>query len=113
MENVLRIPAPQIAPVLGRMRETLQIPLIVPSMPLQDAIDLAEFCVDLTIKFSRFTPGAPNVGGPIDLAAITKHEGSRWVRRKYYFDRALNPEERFTRVREPKQEGSAEVDSAE
>lgn len=73
-------------------------PLVFPAMPLQDAIELAEFLVDLTIKFSRFKPGAPTVGGPIEIAAISKHEGFRWIKRKYYFDRDLNPEGRFTRT---------------
>jgi hypothetical protein len=62
-------------------------------MPIQDAIDVAEFLVDSTIKFSRFTPGAATVGGPIEIAALTKHEGYRGIKRKYYFARELNPEE--------------------
>jgi hypothetical protein len=27
------------------------------------------------IIYLHFTPGAPSVGGPIEIAAITKHEG--------------------------------------
>jgi hypothetical protein len=61
-------------------------------MPIQDVIDLAEFLVHSTIMFSRFAPGAPTVGGPIEIAAITKHEGFKWVQRKYYYDLRLNPE---------------------
>lgn len=60
-------------------------------MPIQDAIDLVEFLVDLTIKYSQFSPGATTVGGPIEIAAITKHEGFKWVRRKHYFTSELNP----------------------
>jgi hypothetical protein len=33
-----------------------------------------------------------SVGGPIEIAAVTKHEGFRWVKRKYNFSRDLNPE---------------------
>jgi hypothetical protein len=73
--------------------DNLSAPVVVPAMPIQDAIDLAEFLVDLSIKFSRFTPGAQTVGGPIEIAAITKHEGFKWVLRKHYFTRELNPEE--------------------
>jgi hypothetical protein len=61
-------------------------------MPFQDAIDLAEWLVGLAIGYSRFMPGAPTVGGPIETAAISKHEGFKWVRRKHYFDARLNPE---------------------
>ena len=60
-------------------------------MPIQDAIDLAEFFVDTTAMFTRFKRGAGTVGGPTESAAITKHEGFKWVRRKHYYDEALNP----------------------
>lgn len=60
-------------------------------MPIQDAIDLAEFLARLTIEFVRFCPGDATVGGPIEIAAVTKHEGFKWVRRKHYFNAALNP----------------------
>lgn len=92
LENNLRVPKEQIGPVMQLIRQNLHIPLVLSAMPIQDAIDLAEFLVDLTIKFSRFAPGAPTVGGPIEIAAITKHEGFKWVRRKYYFKEELNPE---------------------
>jgi hypothetical protein len=86
--------SPQVAQgAMNGIRASLMVPLAGPAMPVQDAIELAEFLVDTTIKFIRFAPGAPTVGGPIEIAAITKHEGFRWVRRKYYFTRELNPEE--------------------
>ena len=65
--------------------------LIQPAMPIQDAIDLAEFLVHATIQYVRFSPGPPTVGGPIEIATITKHEGFRWVRRKHFFRPDLNP----------------------
>ncbi|MET4636585.1 hypothetical protein [Kaistia defluvii] len=60
-------------------------------MPIKDAVDLAEFFVDTTAGYTRFKRGAGIVGGPTESAAITKHEGFKWVRRKHYFDEALNP----------------------
>lgn len=66
-------------------------PLIHPAMPIQDAIDLTSFMIDTTCNFVRFIPGAPTVAPPIDLAAITYHEGFRWVRRKHYYSKELNP----------------------
>jgi hypothetical protein len=65
--------------------------LISPAMPICDAIDLTEFLAQVAAQFSRFAPGPPTVGGPIDIAAITKHEGFTWVKRKYYFKRKFNP----------------------
>lgn len=93
LEHRLAVPPEQIAPAIEIIKQELSAPLITAPMPIQDAIDLAEFLVSLTTKFSRFTPGGPTVGGPIEIAAITKHEGFKWVKRKYYFDRNLNPEE--------------------
>lgn len=65
-------------------------PLIHPAMPIQDAIDLTSFMIETTCNFVRFTPGAPTVAPPIDIAAITVHEGFRWVRRKHYYSAELN-----------------------
>jgi hypothetical protein len=49
-------------------------PLVHPTMPIQDAI----------------APGPATVAQPIDSAAITLHEGFRWVRRKHYYSAELN-----------------------
>lgn len=68
----------------------IAMPMVVGAMPIQDAIDLAEFLVDVTIKFVRFGPGSETVGGPIEVAAITKHEGFKWIKRKYYYSGAIN-----------------------
>jgi hypothetical protein len=93
LQKNLGVPAEQIGAVMGVIQQSLQTPMIVPPMPLQDAIDLAEFMVETTIKFTRFIPGPSTVGGPIEIAAISKHEGFRWVKRKYYFPLDLNPTE--------------------
>lgn len=66
--------------------------LLHPAMPIQDAIDLVEYLVDVTAGFVRFAPGAPTVAPPIDVAAITVHEGFQWVKRKHYYSAELNPE---------------------
>lgn len=73
------------------LRERLTIPLVLPAMPIMDAISLAEFLVEATMNFSKFKLGAPTVGGPIDVAAITKYEGFKWVKRKHYFENRYNP----------------------
>ena len=101
LADMFRLTPEQLAPIVQTVQQNLSLPLVVPAMPLQDAIELAEFLVNLAINFSRFMPGAPVVGGAIDVAAISKHEGFRWIKRKYYFNRKLNPEEEFRRVYEP------------
>jgi hypothetical protein len=70
----------------------LQAPVVFAPMPIQDAIDLGRFLVHASKMFSRFIPGATTVGGPIEIAAITKHEGFKWISRKHYYNRSLNQE---------------------
>ena len=48
---------------------------------LQDAIDYAEYAVDVTIKTMFFQIRNKTVGGPIDILAI-KPSGGFWIQRK-------------------------------
>lgn len=60
--------------------------LSAPAMPIQDAIDLARFLVETTIGFIRFAVFLPkSVGGAVQVAAITKHEGFQWVQRRSFY----------------------------
>jgi hypothetical protein len=79
----------QLGPLLASQ---LQAPLVFAPMPIQDAIDLGRFLVHAATMFSRFLPGMQVVGGPIEVAAITKHEGFKWISRKHYYDQSLNRE---------------------
>ena len=79
--------------VLTHIESRTRAPLISPAMPVQDAIALADFLVETTKSYVRFLPGADTVGGDTDICVVTKHEGFKWVRRKHYFDRRLNPME--------------------
>ncbi|NKE20225.1 Ntn hydrolase family protein [Neoroseomonas oryzicola] len=76
--------APQQAAALQKgLVQDLYATLAVPAMPIQDAIDLARFLVETTIGFVRFAVFLPkSVGGAVEIAAITKHEGFRWVQRE-------------------------------
>jgi hypothetical protein len=85
------IPDAEIAAKGAIIRSHLATLLVEPPMPIQDAIDLAEFFVDTTATFMRFKRGAGTVGGPTESAAITKHEGFKWVHRKHYYDEVFNP----------------------
>lgn len=92
LQQDFNLPEEEVPAAVNLIAQRLGIPLVNPAMPFQDAIDLAEFLVDVAIKWSRFMPGSPTVGGPIETAAISKHEGFKWVKRKHYFDANLNPE---------------------
>ncbi|MBA3975527.1 MAG: hypothetical protein C0504_15075 [Candidatus Solibacter sp.] len=79
-----------VARLMEMVKVNLQAPIVFSPMPIQDAIDLAEFLVHTAIMYSRFTPGLQTVGGPIEIAAITKHEGFKWIQRKHYYNSEFN-----------------------
>ena len=68
----------------------LAVPVVLAAMPIQDAIELATFMVETTIRFVRFNLRAETVGGPVEAAVITKHEGFKWVQRKLFYRGELN-----------------------
>jgi len=74
-------------------RARLAAPILHPAMPLMDAIALARFLVNVSVEFQRLLPNAPIVGGPVEIAAITRFEGFVWVSRKHYYSVEFNPAE--------------------
>ena len=58
--------------------------LVTPGMPLLDAVDVARFLMETSLAFERLRADRQlkTIGGPVDLAVITRHEGFRWVQRK-------------------------------
>jgi hypothetical protein len=68
--------------------------------PLEDAVshlakedlsEMAESLIYLTYLKRRITFTEESVGGPVDVAVITKSDGLIWIKRKFYFDSNLNP----------------------
>ncbi|WP_159091558.1 hypothetical protein [Aminobacter sp. MSH1] len=85
--------SPEDAKVLTqRLASASQAQILEPSMPVQDAIDLARFLAETTVSFVRFVPGANTVGGDLDIGTVTKFEGFRWIKRKHYYPSSLNEE---------------------
>ena len=76
--------------VISRIKQQCQTPLVDSTMPVQDAINLADFLVDVTKRYFAFLPGANVVGGETDIATVTKHEGFKWIKRKHYYPDHLN-----------------------
>jgi hypothetical protein len=77
--------------VVAMLRSRLEVSMVAPTMPAIDAIDLADFLVETTKRYFRFLPGADIVGGDTDIAVVTRYEGFKWIRRKYFYSRDLNP----------------------
>lgn len=73
-----------VAEIVSDIRENLTAPLIAPPMPIHDAIQLATFFVKTAIEYQRFMPGPRYVGGPVDVAIITRRDSFKWIERKRY-----------------------------
>lgn len=58
----------------------------------EDLADMAESLVRMTCIKRRITLTEETVGGPVDVAVITKGDGFIWMQRKHYFDPDLNPQ---------------------
>ena len=71
---------------------------MVEFMPKPEMARMAEALVNLTSIKRRVSRGFETVGGPIDVAVISRAEGFVWVSRKHYFPRELN-DRYFARMR--------------
>lgn len=60
-------------------------------MPKSELAVMAESLVSLTSMKRRVSAETETVGGPVDVAVISKGEGFVWIKRKHYFDPSLNP----------------------
>ncbi|HKY28107.1 MAG TPA: hypothetical protein VJM12_09190 [Pyrinomonadaceae bacterium] len=61
-------------------------------LPIAELASMAESLVNLTSFKRRVTLRVPEtVGGPIDVAVITKGDGFIWINRKHYFEAKANP----------------------
>lgn len=71
-------------------RHSGQIMSVVRWLPKEELAEMAEALVNLTSFKRRVTPEAETVGGPIDVAVISKGDGLVWIKRKHYFEPELN-----------------------
>ena len=60
------------------------------SLPKNELASIAETLVNLTSFKRKITMDTETVGGPIDVAVISKSEGFVWMKRKLYFPSELN-----------------------
>ncbi len=64
---------------------------VVESLPKDELAAMSEMLVNLTKFRLRISSEWETVGGPINVAVITKGDGFVWVKRKNYFSAELNP----------------------
>jgi len=65
---------------------------VVSMLPKDELAAMAESLVSLTSFKQKVTMEAETVGGPIDVAVISKGDGFIWIKRKHYFKAELNPQ---------------------
>ncbi len=62
----------------------------IESLQKDELAFVAENFVNMVSFRKQVSHEAETVGGPIDVAVITKGDGLIWIKRKHYFDRSLN-----------------------
>lgn len=63
---------------------------VLNSLSVPEMGHLAESLLVLEALRERVTSPSESVGGPIDVAVVTKAEGLVWLKRKHYFEPELN-----------------------
>lgn len=78
--------------LFGYMRTDHDGPLrrVIGFLPVDEMAELAETLINLQSLKEKVTKPSETVGGPVDVAAITRSEGLVWLRRKHFFDPAIN-----------------------
>jgi hypothetical protein len=118
--KVLEVLDQQAGAMLGKFKESLlqykkeayidSIITTVGSLPKDELAAMAESLVNLTSFKLRVSMDAETVGGPIDVAVISKGDGFVWIKRKHYFRPDLN-QQFFANYYRSKEEGTDEADS--
>jgi hypothetical protein len=74
-------------------RKTLVNPIVstVGVLPKDELAAMAETLVSLTSFKRKFSFDAETVGGPVDVAVLSKGDGFVWIKHKHYFKGELNP----------------------
>ncbi len=73
---------PEAEQLAADLRRRLSFPIPYSALPLQDCVNLATYLIRSTIVHQSVAIGLRGVGGPIDVAVITRTDGLRFVQRK-------------------------------
>jgi ATP-dependent protease HslVU (ClpYQ) peptidase subunit len=63
---------------------------VVVALPKSELAAMAESLVNITSLKRRVSMQAETVGGPVDVAVISKKDGFVWIKRKQYYSASLN-----------------------
>ena len=93
LRRILRSAEEQLQEVLEAYIQREQVSPVVDTvrfLPKDELVEMAETLVNLTSFRQRMSPDAETVGGPVDVAVISKGDGFIWIKRKHYFQAELN-----------------------
>ncbi|KIC23378.1 hypothetical protein RA23_15015 [Leisingera sp. ANG-S3] len=74
----------------ARTEHSLPLRRVLGVLPVDEMAELAETLINLQSLKEKVTKPSETVGGPVDVAAITRSEGLVWIKRKHFFDPSLN-----------------------
>ncbi|MDB5658913.1 MAG: hypothetical protein JWS10_1528 [Cypionkella sp.] len=74
----------------ARAQHYVPLRRVVGVLPIDEMSTLAETLINLQSLKEKVTKPSETVGGPVDVAAITRSEGLVWVKRKHYFSPEIN-----------------------
>jgi hypothetical protein len=78
----LNLASPGVQSIFSTIRQQQSLKIPYQFLPLQDCVDLTILLINTTAQLMRFTTDVRGVGGPIDVATITRTEGFRYVQSK-------------------------------
>jgi len=73
-----------------RQNYVMPVVSVVSILPKDELAAMAEALVNLTSFKRKVSMQSETVGGPIDVAVISKGDGFVWIKRKHYFKPDLN-----------------------
>lgn len=82
LKGKLNLDDQAVAGFVREFRNDIAFAIPYAALPLQDCIDLATFLIRGTIFMQSVGIGTRGVGGPIDVAVITRTEGLRFIQQK-------------------------------
>ena len=75
---------------IARLRYIEPLMNAIGTLSKEDLAEMAESLIYLTYLKRRITFAEESVGGPVDVAIISKTDGFIWLKRKHYFKPELN-----------------------
>lgn len=90
-----------ITQIISKAQQQYLFPITnsIATLPIEELSLLAESMINITSLRRKVAidNNIGTVGGPVDLAIISKGEGFIWLKRKHYFEQSLNPQYLYSR----------------